>query len=87
LLNRENIEKLCFTLKRGGNICIATDIFDYKNQITDIFERMNIFERVKFNLLNKNTQWFLEKNTKYEERAICQGRTPCYLVYKKIRDC
>ena len=83
LLNRENIENICFSLKRGGKICIATDILDYKNQIIALFEQMKIFRRLKFNPMKKNYRWFLNKNTKYEEKAIQEGRKPFYLVYSK----
>ena len=83
LLNRENIENICFSLKRGGKICIATDILDYKNQIIVLFEQMKIFRRLKFNPMKKNYRWFLNKNTKYEAKAIQEGRKPLYLVYSK----
>jgi len=83
LLNEENIENICFSLKRGGKVCIATDIIDYKNQIIGLFEKMKIFRRLKFNPMTKNYRWFLNKNTKYEDKAIKEGRTPFYLVYAK----
>ena len=83
LINQENIEDICFSLKKGGKICIATDILDYKNKIKDLFEQIRIFKRVNFNSMKKNYNWFLNKNTKYEEKAIKEGRTPFYLVYKK----
>ena len=83
LLNWENIENICFSLKSGGKVCIATDIIDYKNQIIRLFEEMKIFRRLKFNPMKKNYRWFLNKNTKYEEKAIQEGRKPFYLVYSK----
>ena len=83
LLNKENIENICFSLKSGGKVCIATDILDYKNQIMDLFGQMKIFRRVKFNPMQKNYRWFLNKNTRYEEKAIREGRAPFYLIYSK----
>ena len=67
LLNYDNLENICFLLKSGGKVCIATDVLDYKNQILELFERIKFFQRVKFNSKTKNNEWFLEKNTKWKK--------------------
>ena len=62
----------------------------YKNipneKIPDTESLKDTYNRVTyyFNSEIKNTYWFLENNTKYEEKAILEGKTPFYLVYKKI---
>ena len=84
LINWENIEHIGLSLRKGGKICIATDILDYKNQISKLFEEKIFFRRLKFNPMTKNYRWFSNKNTKYEEKAIQEGRKPSYLVYSKI---
>ncbi len=84
LVNWENIESICFSLKKGGKICIATDIIDYKDQIIELFKQMKTFRRIKFYPTEKHLRWFSNKNTKYEEKAIKEGRKPFYLVYSKI---
>ena len=83
LINWENIEHICLSLRKGGKICIATDILDYKNQIIELFKQMKIFTRMNFSPIKKNRRWFLNKNTKYEDKAIKEGRTPFYIVYSK----
>ena len=84
LLSLQNIEIFSKTLKSEGAICIATDVEDYYLEIEDAFSKLYEFERLHVSPKEKNLSFFLNVQTKYEQKAINIGVTPSYLVYKKV---
>ena len=70
-------------LKPKGYICIATDVEDYFLEIEDTFSNLHQFKKLHLSPKEKNFNFFLDFKTKYEQKAIKQGLSPSYLVYKK----
>ena len=79
-----NIELFSKILKSKGTICIATDIEDYHSEIEESFSNLYQFNKLNISPKNKDLTFFLGVETKYEQKAINQGVSPSYLVYKKV---
>ena len=84
LLSLENIGFFSKTLKSKGAICIATDVEDYYLEIENAFSNLYQFKKLHVSPKEKNLSFFLDVQTKYEQKAINMGLTPSYLVYKKV---
>ena len=84
LLSSSNVRYFSKILKSKGFICIATDVEDYFIEIEDTFSNSDQFERIHVPPKEKNLKFFLDIETKYEQKAINKGLSPSYLVYKKV---
>ena len=84
LLSSSNVGYFSKILKSGGFICIATDVEDYCVEIEDTFSNLDHFKRIHVSPKEKNLKFFLDIETKYEQKAINKGLSPSYLVYKKV---
>ena len=84
LLASHNIEMFSKTLKSNGVICIATDVDSYYYEIEEAFSNLYQFKKLHVSSEEKNLNFFLDMNTKYEQKAINKGLAPSYLVYKKV---
>ena len=86
LLSKEFITTLLYSkLKIFGDIIIATDC---ENYMADILENIKDFPNI---LLSSNELSSLRERpadfitTRYEQKAICQGKQPFYLRIEKIK--
>ena len=84
LLSSSNVGYFSKILKLKGYICIATDVEDYCMEIEDAFSNLDQFKRIHVSPKEKNLKFFLDIETKYEQKAINKGLSPSYLVYKKV---
>lgn len=84
LLSSSNVGYFSNILKSNGYICIATDVEDYCIEIEDAFSNLDQFKRIHVSPKEKNLKFFLDIETKYEQKAINKGLSPSYLVYKKV---
>jgi len=84
LLSSSNVGYFSNILKSKGYICIATDVEDYCIEIEDAFSNLDQFKRIHVSPKEKNLKFFLDIETKYEQKAINKGLSPSYLVYKKV---
>ena len=84
LLSSSNVGYFSNILKSKGYICIATDVEDYCVEIEDAFSNLDQFKRIHNSPKEKNLKFFLDIETKYEQKAINKGLSPSYLVYKKV---
>ena len=84
LLSSSNVGYFSNILKSKGYICIATDVEDYCIEIEDAFSNLDQFKRIHNSPKEKNLKFFLDIETKYEQKAINKGLSPSYLVYKKV---
>ena len=84
LLSSTNVGFFSKILKSKGYICIATDVEDYYLEIEDIFSKLYQFKKIHVSPKEKNLNFFLGVKTKYEQKAINNGLSPSYLVYKKV---
>ena len=82
LVNNEFIDLLKKTLKIGGVFYCKTDSKDYYLEIKTKFLKSKGWLRLKKNQL---PEVFLDSpKTKYENKALKEGRTPKTLVYKRF---
>ena len=82
LVNNEFIDLLKKTLKVGGIFYCKTDSKDYYLEIKRKFLKSKGWLRLKKNQL---PEVFLDSpKTKYENKALKEGRTPKTLVYKRF---
>ncbi len=82
----ENIDKMCFALKMGGSIFVATDIEEYASQMIrnmkyrrDFEEKKMLVREFKFPLGN-------QFQTKFERKAYALDRIPKYMVFRRVAD-
>ncbi len=83
-INQNNLKKINSVLKRGGRLVLATDHKDYLHSIL-----LNISKNNQFEWLCEKTEDFYLKpyefpETRYERKAIKDGRRPVYLTFEKI---
>jgi len=84
LLSSSNIEFFSKILRSKGVICIATDVEDYHFEIKKTFSNLYQFKKLHVSPKEKDLSYFLDIQTKYEQKAINKGISPAYLVYKKL---
>ena len=72
------------TLNSKSHVCIATDIEDYYLEIDKTFSKLKEFKKLEGSPKEKNLNFFLDSQTKYENRALNKGLHPSYVIYKKI---
>tara|TARA_E500000075_G_scaffold95226_1_gene86732 strand:- start:2307 stop:2981 length:675 start_codon:yes stop_codon:yes gene_type:complete len=83
-ISQNNLEKIHHVLKNRGRLVLATDHKDYLHSIL-----LNVNINDQFEWLCENTDHFYSKpyefpKTKYERKAIKNGRRPVYLTFEKI---
>jgi tRNA (guanine-N7-)-methyltransferase len=83
-ISQINLKKIHYVLKNKGRLILATDHKDYLHSIL-----LNININYQFEWLCENTDHFYSKpyefpETKYERKAIKNGRRPVYLTFEKI---
>lgn len=83
-INKENLQEISRILKKGGIFRIATDHKVYKSWA---LRQMHICPDFKWTASGGN-DWKREPNdwveTKYQRKAIREGRRPVFLDYEKI---
>ena len=80
----ENIEKMCFTLKKGGRIFVATDVEEYASQITESMAERSDFEAERFLIREFKSPLGDKFQTKFERKAYTSDRVPEYMIFKRI---
>jgi len=83
-ISQNNLKRIHHVLKNRGRLVLATDHKDYLHSIL-----LNININDQFEWLCENTDHFYSKpyefpKTKYERKAIKNGRRPVYLTFEKI---
>ena len=79
----EHLEPLYKALKPGAIFRVATDIPDYVRQTMEEVPRHG-FEWLAQGPLDWRQPWADWISTRYEEKALREGRTPHYLTFRKI---
>ena len=84
ILNKENLNLFLSKLKINGKVFIATDVKNYFDSITKLFQ-----SNVKVKIINFNNFYLRPKKiiiTRYEKKALSKKIRPLYLEVKKILD-
>lgn len=85
LLSEEFLSSmLCSKLKIGGEIIVATDCESYMEEILNNLKNIPAFSIPAFNLEQLKTRPVWLAQTRYEQKALSQGRQPFYLKIDKV---
>ncbi|CAF25710.1 tRNA (guanine(46)-N(7))-methyltransferase TrmB [Bartonella quintana] len=82
-INMKNLNRVARVLKIGKKFRFATDIDSYANWTLYYFTHHHSFEWEAENLKDWKTPYPLWPGTRYEEKALREGRTPTYLTFIK----
>lgn len=78
----EHLEPLARVLKSGAEFRVATDIPDYVRQTLEEVPRAG-FEWLAESAQDWRDPWDDWVSTRYEQKALREGRTPHYLTFRK----
>ncbi|MBF9043512.1 tRNA (guanosine(46)-N7)-methyltransferase TrmB [Rhodobacterales bacterium HKCCE4037] len=78
----EHLEPLARALKPGAEFRVATDIPDYVRQTLEEVPRAG-FEWLAESAADWREPWGDWLSTRYEQKALREGRTPHYLTFRK----
>ena len=78
----EHLEPLARVLKTGAELRVATDIPDYVRQTLEEVPKAG-FEWLAEHPSDWRTPWADWISTRYEQKALREGRTPHYLTFRK----
>ena len=82
-VNRANLDRFWRVLKPGGRFRFASDIDTYVNWTLLRVSEQGKFAWTATSSKDWNTPWQGWLRTRYEAKAVREGRTPCYLVFEK----
>jgi tRNA (guanine-N7-)-methyltransferase len=80
----ETVARFARVVERGGIVRFATDIADYTEWTLTRFLRSSEFEWTAERADDWRKPWPGFASTRYEAKALKQGRSPCYLVFRRI---
>ncbi|MCL4111669.1 UNVERIFIED_CONTAM: hypothetical protein GTU68_023625 [Idotea baltica] len=80
----EHLDPLARVLAPGAIFRAATDIPDYVRQTLEQMTARSDFERLADHPTDWDTPWSDWHSTRYEQKALREGRTPHYLTFRKI---
>lgn len=79
----EHLDPLARVLKPGAIFRVATDIEDYVRQTLQELSAHDDFERLPEATQDWHTPWSDWTSTRYEQKALREGRTPHYLTFRR----
>ncbi len=82
-VTQEHLEPLCRVLKPGAIFRVATDIPDYVRQTLEEVPQAG-FKWLAEGPEDWRTPWADWISTRYEQKALREGRTPHYLTFQKM---
>lgn len=80
----EHLDPLARCLKPGAIFRVATDIPDYVRQTLEQMTPRTDFEWLAENAEDWRVAWPDWCSTRYEQKALREGRTPHYLTFRKL---
>ena len=79
----ENIDQIARIMKPGAEFRIATDIEDYVRQVMEVMTPRKDFIWTAENASDWREPWSDWTRTRYEAKAVREGRTPHYLTFTR----
>jgi tRNA (guanine-N7-)-methyltransferase len=83
-VNEGNIARLARILRPGGEFRFATDWASYAEWTLWRLMRVRDFVWTAENADDWRKPWPGFSRTRYEAKAIREGRTPCYLIFRRV---
>jgi tRNA (guanine-N7-)-methyltransferase len=84
-VNESNIARLARILREGGEFRFATDWANYAEWTLMRLLRVPDFTWTAEQADDWRKPWSGFLRTRYEAKAIREGRTPCYLIFKRVQ--
>ncbi|MEM6622823.1 MAG: tRNA (guanosine(46)-N7)-methyltransferase TrmB [Pseudomonadota bacterium] len=81
--NPEQLVPLARAMAPGATLRIATDIEDYVRHTLSVMARLEQFQWVADGPSDWRQPWSDWPGTRYEAKALREGRRPCYLTFVK----
>ncbi len=82
-VTQEHLEPLARVLKKGAEFRVATDIPDYVRQTLEQVPQFG-FEWLAEGPSDWRVAWEDWMSTRYEQKALREGRTPHYLTFRRV---
>jgi tRNA (guanine-N7-)-methyltransferase len=82
-VNPEFLDPLALAMKSGAHLRVATDIEDYVRQTLEQVIKHPAFEWLATNASDWREPWSDWKSTRYEEKALREGRRPHYMTFRR----
>ncbi|MEZ5871426.1 MAG: tRNA (guanosine(46)-N7)-methyltransferase TrmB [Nitratireductor sp.] len=82
-VSAENLKRFVRVLKPGGEFRFASDIAHYVNWTLQLVARNGWFEWTAMRASDWNDPWEGWVRTRYEQKAIREGRPPAYFIFRK----
>jgi len=83
-LSGETLDALARIMKPGADLCFATDIADYADRSLRLIAQRTDFAWTARVADDWRRPWQPWQATRYEQKAIRAGRTPCYLTFRRV---
>lgn len=79
----EHLEPLARVMRKGASFRVATDIPDYVRQTLEMVPKHGFAWRCE-SPQDWRTPWEDWRSTRYEQKALREGRTPHYLTFERL---
>ena len=83
-INPENLDQLARIMAPGAVLRLATDIGDYVRHALEVLERDGRFAALAHGPADWREPWPGWPGTRYEAKALREGRTPHYLSFRRL---
>lgn len=83
-INRANLDRIARVLKPETELRVASDIDDYVEWTLEHCKVHSAFEWLDRDIDKAHQPWANWPGTRYEAKAMREGRTPRYLTFKRI---
>ncbi|MFN3890059.1 MAG: tRNA (guanosine(46)-N7)-methyltransferase TrmB [Beijerinckiaceae bacterium] len=83
-ISTESVDHMARTLRPGGEVRFATDVDDYSGWTLKRFLASRHFEWKAKEPADWKRPWADWPGTRYEAKAIREGRTPAYLTFVRV---
>jgi len=83
-VNEENLRRFARILKSGGELRFASDIDHYVNWTMDLVGDNADFQHSIESTNDGSKPWHGWKSTRYEKKAIREGRNSAYLTFERL---
>jgi tRNA (guanine-N7-)-methyltransferase len=80
----DNLPHLARVIARGGRFHVASDIPDYIRHSLEAIRQEPAFRWTAERPADWRTSWRDWPGTRYEAKALREGRTPCYLTFDRV---
>jgi tRNA (guanine-N7-)-methyltransferase len=84
-VNRDNLDQLARVMAPGAELRVATDIGDYVRHSLEQVRRHPAFEWTAERPADWREPWPGWPGTRYEAKALREGRRPHYLTFRRLR--